>query len=126
MSTKKLAAELAKIAADHALLPSVQGRAIVGSALASHHAQLTLLAANLVAEHKPSGFEGALADAYRALSGERASALDPGCIAKAALVAALDAVEAVDAELFVSAARYFQHERVKSVVRDTAATVRAR
>ena len=126
MNTKKLAAELSKVGARSALLHTAEGREVVSAALASHHAQLTLQAANLIAEHKPSGFERALAEAYRALSAERASALDPGCIAKAALVAALDAVEDVDTELFVSAARYFQHERVKGVQRDTAASVRAR
>lgn len=124
-SAKKLALELAEIAASRALLESARGRQALSEALASQSAQITAQAAKVLAEHQLGGFEEALRAAYRALAGERASSVDPGSFAKKALLIALNALEDTDAELFAEASLYVQLERVKGSLRDSAAGVRA-
>ncbi|MBI2395450.1 MAG: hypothetical protein HYV09_38125 [Deltaproteobacteria bacterium] len=62
--------------------------------------------------------------AFRALVAEPRK--DPGCLAKEQLLAALDALEHPDADLFAEAARLVQHEGAKGHARDTGGRVRAR
>jgi hypothetical protein len=123
-STKKLAQELTDIERDGALTSERAQRALT-DALASRDPRLVAQAARLVGAHSRRELEQPLAAAYRAFSGEQASA-DAGCLAREALLIALDALEHLDAELFGEAAMYVQHERLKGGVRETAARVRAR
>lgn len=125
-SAKKLALELTEVAASGALLESPRGRQALTQALASANAPLLIQAARLLAGHPVSGLEVALRAAYRGLTGERASSVDPGARAKEGLLHALDVLEDTDADLFAEAARCVQIERGKGGPRDTAAAVRAR
>jgi HEAT repeat protein len=125
-SPKKIALELSRLAREPAGLETEAGRQVLRDALGSRSAALVIDAARAIAEQRPSGCEEALRGAYEALTGERASTLDPGCLAKEALLAALDALEDGDAELFAQAALYVQRERAKGGERDTAARVRTR
>lgn len=124
-SNKKLAVELAALSANPASLTGEPGTRALKAALASGDARLVAQAAKLAGEHARSDCDTALSAAYRALAGPKASA-DPGCSAKEAVVAALDALEHLDAELFAQAARHEQLERLKGGTRDTAGRVRAR
>ncbi len=99
--------------------------AILDDALATLDQALVIEAATRIADHAIAGRDPALVTAYRALAGARASA-DPGCRAKAAILAALDAVDHADPELFAAAAGHVQRERVRGASRDTAAPVRVR
>lgn len=123
-SAKKLASALAALRHDPAQLEDQAGRTALLDALRSRNAALIIDAARLIAEQRPSGLEDALRAAYHELVSE--SPLDPGCLAKEALLAALDGLENLDAELFAQAALYVQLERSKGGARDTAARVRAR
>ncbi|MET0388570.1 MAG: hypothetical protein ABW321_21545 [Polyangiales bacterium] len=124
--TKELTKELAALAQQSAWQDVAGARKTLADALASQQATLIAQAARIIEEHKPSGFELPLRAAFRALSGPRASSLDPGAVAKLALVAALDALDDSDVELFGDAAQYVQLDRMKGGPRDTAAGVRAR
>jgi hypothetical protein len=84
-----------------------------------------VLAAKLIEQHALDGYHDALAAAYSALAGARIAA-DPDCLAKEAVLAALDATGSHQAELFAEAARYVQRTRSKSQARDVAGRVRAR
>lgn len=125
-SAKKLSAELAELAESPALIASERGTATLASALASRSAPVLAQAAKLVAEHRVRGLEEPMRAAYRALAGDRAQSIDAGAHAKEALVAALEAVEDVDATLFAEAASCVQLERARGGSRDTAAGVRTR
>jgi hypothetical protein len=121
--TKTKAADLAALSA--AELGSDAGAAALTAALASREAEQVVQASRLIREHAVSGLEEALVAAYRALAGPKKSA-DPGCLAKEALLAALDAAEYFDASLFAEAAGATQLDRGKTVTRDSAGRVRAR
>lgn len=125
-SAKKLSQALADLSRDPTKLETPAGRQLLHDALGSRSAQTILDAARAIAEHHPSQCEEALRTAYHELTGEKAGALDPGCLAKEAVLTALDALEDTDAELFAQAAQYVQHERMKGGERDTAARVRTR
>ncbi|MCE9577920.1 MAG: hypothetical protein K8W52_32610 [Deltaproteobacteria bacterium] len=99
--------------------------AILDEALATLDQATVIEAAARIADHGIAGRDAALIAAYRALAGARASA-DPACLAKAAILAALDAVDHGDPELFAAAARHVQLERARGASRDTAAPVRVR
>jgi hypothetical protein len=125
-AAKKLAPELARLTRDASALAAPAGRELLQAALGCRNAQLVQAAARLIAEHRTIGCDEALRAAYAELADERASALDPGCLAKEALLAALEALEDDDAELFAQAALYEQWERLKGGMRDTASRVRTR
>lgn len=126
-TNKQLARTLSALAASPKELSLPEGQNALAQALASKDAGLLVQAANVIAEHQLTVHSEALCKAYRALrsDAERTKARDPGAVAKAALIAALDAVEAIDADLFADAAQCVQTERGKSGARDTAAAVRA-
>ena len=124
-SAKQLMRELSELAHAPERLASETGRQVLGAALAAFDAKTTLQAAKLVAEHSLRGFEPQLRTAYTTFAAERAQ-LDPGCLAKEAVIAALESIECTDAELFAHAALYVQRERGRYGTRDTGAGVRAR
>ena len=117
--------DLSALAGAPAALASDAGRASLRAALASCIAQSVIDAAKLIREHDVTGLEDELAAAYQALAGPKKSA-DPGCLAKEAVLAALDARDHGDASLFADAAACTQLERGKTVTRDSAGRVRAR
>jgi DNA-binding phage protein len=132
MSAPRAASKAARADALRAALAQLGG-ADLGStaaatalrdALASGEPALIIAAAGLIEAHALGGFDAALATAYRALAAAKATA-DPACLAKEALVRALDAVEHPDEGLFAAAASLVQIERAKGVARDTAGRVRA-
>jgi len=122
---KATGVDLRTLASSPAVLSSEAGRAALTSALASRVAEPVIDAARLIREHGVSGLEDALVAAYRALAGPKKSA-DPGCLAKEAVLAALDANDYFDASLFADAAACTQLDRGKTVTRDSAGRVRAR
>jgi HEAT repeat protein len=124
LTAKKLALELAALERQGDLAGE-QTLCVLEGALSVREPRLSLQAAKLIAAHGVRELEPALARAYREFAGAHASR-DPGCLAKQALVAALDTLEHLDAELFAEAAGYVQLERLKGGPRDTAAGVRAR
>lgn len=126
-TNKQLSRTLAALAASPSEVSAPAAQDAISQALASKDASLLVQVCNLIAEHQLTLHTEALCKAYRALrtEGERSKPRDSGAVAKAALVAALDAVEAVDAELFADAAQCVQLERGKTGMRDTAAAVRA-
>jgi hypothetical protein len=124
-SSKQLSQELAQLARTPEALEAPDARALVEEIAAHGDAKLVAELAKLAQEHGLRGIEPQLKAAYAVLSGERASA-DTGCLAKEALLAALDALECLDADLFARAARYVQPERGRTGTRDTGARVRAR
>jgi hypothetical protein len=127
---KQLSRTLAALAGSREVLKELtapEGQSALTQALASKDAGLLVQAANLIAEQQLTVHSEALCNAYRALrsEAERGKNRDPGAVAKAALVAALDAVEALDVDLFADAAQCAQLERGKGSPRDTAGAVRA-
>lgn len=122
--SRQLTSSLAQLADDPARLGAEPGQAALRAALASRDQQAVVQAADLIAEHGLSEHEPALCAAYIELTARVAS--DPGCLAKEALLAALDGLEHVDAELFAQAAGYVQLEAGKLKGRDSAGRVRAR
>jgi hypothetical protein len=124
-SAKSTASELSELAATPERLETEAGAGPLRRALASGDARLAAQAAALIGKHVVSGCAQPLGEAYRAFAGDRAH-LDLGCFAKEAILAALDALDHFDAELFAQAAVYVQRERVKGGTRDTGARVRAR
>lgn len=121
---KKLIADLGDLAA----APDANGaasQALLREALASSHQRAVVQAAELIAKHGATSLAPALLEAYRAFAGAKAEQ-DAGCLAKEALVTALEALESNDAGLFAAAAGCVQLERSKNQERDTAARVRAR
>jgi HEAT repeat protein len=122
--SKAAPGDLAELLADPAQRESERGRAALREALASRDAGRVEQAAKLVRTHGLRGVEDALVSAYRALVGR--SQADPSCLAKEAVLAALDAAEHDDALLFVEAAQHTQQERGKPGARDTAGRVRVR
>jgi hypothetical protein len=117
--------DLGALARAPAELASEAGRASLRAALASRVPEPVIDAARLIREHGVTGLEEDLAAAYQALSGPKKGA-DPGCLAKEALLATLDACDYGDASLFADAAACTQPERGKTVTRDSAGRVRAR
>jgi hypothetical protein len=122
---KQLSNSLTQLEREPERLSSGEARALLATALASRDQQAVQQAAKLIAAHTLSEHEQALQQAYRELSGERAGS-DPGCLAKEALLQALDALEHTDGELFAGAASYIQLESGKLKGRDSAGRVRAR
>ena len=101
-----------------------EGRGALAGALAGRAPDGIARAAQLIAEHNLDGFEEALSSAYQRLARAPASA-NPGCLAKEAILAALEAGESSSAELFARAAMHQQIEGGRTGARDTAARVRA-
>lgn len=122
---KKASTALAALGRDGADLATDEARATLRAALIGRDAGAIAEAARLIAEHARYEHESLLVDSYRALTGERVAA-DPGCLAKEALLAALDALEHSDGALFADAALYEQPERDKTGTRDSGGRVRAR
>jgi hypothetical protein len=122
--TKQIGNTLARLGAE-GVLAGAEGRSALQEALTSRDQRALAQAAKLIGEHALSDHEQGLATAYRELCGERAGS-DPGCSAKEALLAALDALEHADAELFAQAAVHVQIEGAKGKRRDSAGPVRAR
>lgn len=124
-SAKSTSSELSELVATPERLETVAGEDVLQRALVSSDARLVAQAASLIGKHTLSRSARALCEAYRAFASDRAH-VDAGCFAKEAILAALDALDHADAELFAEAAVYVQRERVKGGTRDTAARVRAR
>lgn len=124
-SRKQLAQELGEFARTPEALEAPDARRLLEEIAAHGDAKLVAQLAKLAQEHCLRGVEPQLKAAFAVLAGERASA-DAGCLAKEALLAALDALECLDADLFAQAARYVQAERGRTGARDTGARVRAR
>jgi hypothetical protein len=126
-TTKQLSRTLEAIAASPKELSAPEAQHALEQALASKDPSLLVQAANIIAEHQLSVHTEALCTAYRALrsDAERGKHRDAGAVAKTALIAALDAVEAGVADLFADAAGCVQLERGKNSLRDTAAALRA-
>ena len=123
-SSKQLARTLAALSHQADELVTDAGQSALAQALASRDATLLIQAASLIGEHQLTAHQEALRKAYRSL---RAAQPKPGAAgALAALVAALDALEDADTELFADAARCVLLERNKTGARDSAAAVRAR
>jgi hypothetical protein len=112
-SNKQLAGTLSALAKSPGELESAAGQATLTQALAARDTALLVQAASLIAQHQLSVHELTLRKAY---------AHTDAVSARTALVAALEAIESQDAELFAEAAQHVQLERNK----DTAATLRAR
>jgi HEAT repeat protein len=104
---------LAALPADEAGSPG--GLEVIREALSSNAQELIVSAAKVIAKHRLPGLEGALSESYRSLK------RDPGCLAREALLLAMEATESNDAALFADAAVFAQLEKSK---RDTAARVR--
>lgn len=102
------------------------GRQLLRKALGSGDAAVIAQAARLIEEHAVHPLVDDVRKAYIALSGSRAGTGDPGCVAKEALLDALEALDDVDLEVFADAANHEQVERRRGRQRDTAAGVRAR
>lgn len=124
-SAKSTASELSELAASPEELETASGEDVLRRALASGDARVAAQAASLIGKHTLSRCAPLLSDAYRAFATDRAH-VDAGCFAKEAILAALDALDHADAELFAEAAVYVQRERMKGGTRDTGARVRAR
>lgn len=121
---KKLVADLGELAgAPDVSTPA--SLALLREALGSSQQRAVVQAAELVGKHGVASLVPALAEAYRSLAGAKAEQ-DAGCLAKEALVIALEALESNDAGLFAAAAGCRQLERSKNLERETAARVRAR
>jgi hypothetical protein len=105
------------------VLQSAEGERVLRKALASSDTKLVGQAAALIQQHDLRSCAALLADTFRSLASDRASS-DAACLAKQALLAALEALDYGDADLFAAAASYQQLERVKGGTRDTAARVR--
>src|SRR5690349_10026271 len=104
-SAKSTASELSELAATPERLQTASGEDVLRRALASGDARLAAQAASLIGKHTLSRFEQPLSEAYRAFATDRAH-VDAGCVAKEAILAALDALDHADAELFAEAAAY--------------------
>lgn len=115
----------APLSDDPGVLGSAEGAQALAGALASGDAKQVAAAAERIATHVLTGHEDALAAAYRGFAGKGASR-DPGALAKEQVIAALDACEHHDAELFAEAARCVQREPAKGQARDVGARVRSR
>jgi hypothetical protein len=107
---------LAGLSADTA--GSAKSLQLIRDALSSNAPELIASAARLIARHRLPGLDAALAESYRTLK------RDPGCLAREALLLAMEATEAGDAALFAEAAVFVQLEKNKGALRDTAARVR--
>jgi hypothetical protein len=127
-SSKSSAAELAALAelgAAPERLETEAGEHALRKALAVGDPRTVAQAASLIGKHTLNRCAQPLCEAYRRFADDRAH-LDAGCFAKEAIVAALDALDHSDAELFAEAAVYVQRERMKGGTRDTGARLRAR
>jgi hypothetical protein len=122
---KGLEAELdeVRLAASDPLSPESAAR--LKAALASPRAMVVERAAKLARERTLSDFCGPLRDAFDRLRAGGAAA-DPGCVAKVAVLEALDVLEWMDHEPFLTATRYVQLEAAWGPKVDTAPGVRAR
>lgn len=124
-SQKKLAEELTKLREDDELVTDEGALHTLTQALLSRDPPLVTQAADMAAKHTLYKLAEPLVEALGSLSTERTK-LDAGCLARTALLSALDALDHSDAGLFAEAAQYEQLERMKGGTRDTAAPVRAR
>lgn len=124
-SAKRAALDLTALAATPQSLETEAGEHALSKALATNDPRLVAQAASLIGKHTLNRCTSALCDAYRTFTAERAH-LDTGCFAKEAILAALDALDHSDADLFAEAGVYVQRERMKGGTRDTGARVRAR
>lgn len=95
------------------------------TALASKKGMVVERAARLVKDRALGGFSTELRDAWEHLVAAGASA-DPGCRGKVAVLEALDVLEWMDSEPFLTASRFVQEEKAWGPPVDTAAGVRAR
>lgn len=122
--TKHTASELAQLATSPDVLNSDAGRGVLRKALLGNDSRAIRDAAVLVAQHTVHALAPVLAEAYQSLASANANA-DPGCLAKQAILQALEALDHSDSDLFAKAAGYEQYERAKGGARDTAAGIRA-
>ena len=90
LSTIALVHALSGLRTNAASCSSPGAHATLTQALASRQAAPVVAAANLIAEYKLRGWGDALRSAFHELAGEKASTLDPGSLAKEAVVTALD------------------------------------
>ena len=126
LSTTVLVNALSGLRTNEASCSSPEAHATLTQALASRQAAPVIAAANLIAEYKLRGWGDALRSAFHELAGEKASTLDPGALAKEALVTALDVLDASEPALFAEAALFVNRERNRAPLRDSAARLRAR
>jgi HEAT repeat protein len=104
-------------------LRSESGARALQKALGSSDVRAIAQAAALIAKHELRAEARALVDTYYGLASVR-SHVDGGCLAKEALLQALEALDHGDADVFAHAATYEQYERVKGGTREIAARVR--
>lgn len=126
LSTKASSLALDELRGNRDAARSDAGQATLTRALASRQASLVIAAAQLVAEYTITPLRDALATAFHALAGDKAASQDPGALAKEALVAALDAIDADEASLFAAAALFSTREAPRGTVRDSSGRLRAR
>lgn len=112
----------ALVAAD---VHTASGRRQLELALGSERQRVVARAATMVRERHLDGFEPQLAQAFDRFLIDGAKT-DTGCLAKVALIEALDVLESSDAEFFLKATRVVQPEPAWKTAADTAGGVRAR
>jgi hypothetical protein len=114
---------LEQLAASPEALRSEFATQVLHKALGSSDARAIAQAAAWIAKHELRSETRALVDTYYALAAGRSQS-DVGCLAKEAVLQALEALDHGDAEVFAHAATYEQHERAKGGAREVAARVR--
>lgn len=112
----------ALVAAD---VHTAEGRRQLELALGSERQRVVARAATMVRERHLDGLEPQLAQAFDRFLIDGAKT-DTGCLAKVALIEALDVLESSDAEFFLKATRVVQPEPAWKTAADTAGGVRAR
>lgn len=115
--------KLAALRALEASSLSAEGEKLLRDALKSKNRELITAASTIIREHELGHFCEEMADAFYALL-ENAKK-DKGCIAKRALIEALDVLQYEDDDLFLAGLRCTQPEPVWGGREDTAALVRA-
>lgn len=102
-----------------------EGRRQLEFALCSERQRVVARAATIIRERHVDGLESQLVQAFDRFLLDGAKT-DTGCLAKVALIEALDVVESTDAEFFLKATRVVQPEPAWKTAADTAGGVRAR
>lgn len=116
---------LAPLSSDPGELATETGRASLTAAIASKDAQQIAEASKRIQTHGLSGWSETLVTAFRDLCGSKRSA-DPACIAREAVLTALDTLDYGEAAIFADAAQWVEPVRGKALARDTAGRVRVR